>query len=561
VAELLIKNGAVYDPANRVEGDITDIAIRDGTIVESVGSGAQIIDAASMLVMAGGVDIHAHIAGAKVNAGRLMRPEDHFRDFEAKTSAARSGVGHSVPSIFTTGYRYARMGYTTVFEPATPPLETRHTHEELNDLPMLDTGCFPLFGNNSMIMEYLAAGKLEECAGYVAWMLHATKGYALKIVNPGGVEAWGWGKNVTDYDEQVPRYNITPREIVRGLCKVNKMLRLPHTIHLHPNNLGKPGNYETSIETLDSVRDLAEGKRSIHLTHIQFTGYGGRNWQSVSSEAPEIAKYVNTHDHVTLDMGQIIFTSTTTMTADGPFQFLLHTMSGNKWMNTDVEAETGSGIVPFVYKRSNSAHAVMWAIGLEAALLITDPWKIYLTTDHPNAGPFTEYPRIIAWLMSNKARSRVIAKLPRNARKRINLETVDRELTLSEIATMTRAATADALSLTKKGHLGVGADADVAVYPFKPREVDPSAEYKKVRRAFRRAALVVKAGEIVVKDGEVIKSFSGRTYWAKPHIEADVLEQVATELKSKFKKYYTVEFENYPISEDYLDHAFAVQGA
>jgi len=163
--------------------------------------------------------------------------------------------------------------------------------------------------------------------------------------------------------------------------------------------------------------------------------------------------------------------------------------------------------------------------------------------------------------MSNKARGRVIAKLPRNARRRTNLETVDRELTLSEIVIMTRAATADALSLKKKGHLGVGADADVAVYPFKPKEVDASAEYKKVRRAFRRAALVVKAGEIVVKDGEVVKSVSGRTYWAKPRIEDDVLKQVAAELKSRFREYYTVEFESYPISEDYLDHAFAVQGA
>ena len=37
MAELLIKNGAVYDPANRVEGDIMDIAIRDGKIVNEEG--------------------------------------------------------------------------------------------------------------------------------------------------------------------------------------------------------------------------------------------------------------------------------------------------------------------------------------------------------------------------------------------------------------------------------------------------------------------------------------------------------------------------------------------
>jgi len=94
--------------------------------------------------MPGGVDIHSHIAGAEVNAGRLLRPEDHVKDVEPKTAITRSGVGHSIPSTFTTGYRYARMGYTTVMNPAMPPLEARHTHEELDDTPIIDKATYPL---------------------------------------------------------------------------------------------------------------------------------------------------------------------------------------------------------------------------------------------------------------------------------------------------------------------------------------------------------------------------------------------------------------------------------
>ena len=88
-----------------------DIAVKDGKIVEKVNERkARKIDASGMIVMPGGVDIHCHIAGAEVNSGRLLRPEDHFRNFECKTHVTRSGVGHSIPSTFTTGYRYARMG-------------------------------------------------------------------------------------------------------------------------------------------------------------------------------------------------------------------------------------------------------------------------------------------------------------------------------------------------------------------------------------------------------------------------------------------------------------------
>ncbi|MFQ6074474.1 MAG: amidohydrolase family protein, partial [Candidatus Bathyarchaeia archaeon] len=78
MAELLIKNGFVYDPINKIDGEIMDIAMKDGKIVEKVeGNSVKVVDASGMIVMPGGVDIHSHIAGAKVNAGRMLRPEDH----------------------------------------------------------------------------------------------------------------------------------------------------------------------------------------------------------------------------------------------------------------------------------------------------------------------------------------------------------------------------------------------------------------------------------------------------------------------------------------------------
>src|SRR5271157_3497140 len=118
--DILIKNGLVFDPANGISGEKLDLYIHDGKIVDqaSVSGDAEIIDAAGRVVMPGGVDIHSHIAGAKVNMGRLFRPEDHWKDHVSLTAHGRSGTGYSVPSTFITGYRYANMGYTTVVEPA-----------------------------------------------------------------------------------------------------------------------------------------------------------------------------------------------------------------------------------------------------------------------------------------------------------------------------------------------------------------------------------------------------------------------------------------------------------
>ena len=550
--ELLIKNGFVYDPLNGVDGERMDIAVKDGKIVEKVGKGKKIIDASGMIVMPGGVDIHSHIAGPKVNSGRMLRPEDHFRDFEVKTDKTRSGVGRSVPSTFTTGYRYARMGYTTVMDPAMPPLKARHTHEELNDTPMIDKGSYPLLGDCWFVLEPLSKGLIEECAAYVAWTMEATRGYVIKLVNPGGLEAWGFGRNVRNIDDMVPNFNITPREIIQGLCKVNQLLHMPHTIHVHTNNLGKPGNYTTTLETMKCVENLAsDNKPVIHITHCQFSAFKGDDWYTFESGAEEIAKYVNTHSHVTTDMGQVVFGDTTTMTADGPFQYILYQLSHNKWINSDVETETSTGIVPFRYKRSSFVHATQWSIGLELALLIKDPWKIFMTTDHPNAAPFIKYPKIVSWLMSRTAREKLMKKINKRAQHKSLLPSIDREYTFSELAIATRAGQARSLGLKQKGHLGVGADADIAIYRIDPENVDPSKKYRLIRRAFKRAAYTIKGGEIVVKDGEITKSVNGKTFWVKPETSSSLME-IVPRLKEKFEDYYTVQYENYVVPEHHL---------
>ncbi len=178
MAEYLIKNGFVFDPVlGGIKGDRVDVAIKDGKIVETTAlSSPKVIDAAGKTVMAGGVDIHAHVAGPKVNIGRNFRPEDKLFGYKARSGIERMQGGFSVPTTIRTGYNYARMGgYTTVMEAAMPPLYARHTHEEMRDTPILDQGAYPVFGNNWFVLEYLKNHEIENAAAYIAWLLRATK--------------------------------------------------------------------------------------------------------------------------------------------------------------------------------------------------------------------------------------------------------------------------------------------------------------------------------------------------------------------------------------------------
>src|SRR5262245_8298368 len=558
---LKITNGTVYDPANGIDGVVQDIWIQDGKVIAPPAQPDvrpdKVLDATGLVVMPGGVDMHAHIAGPKVNVARKMRPEDKRKAPPIRrTPLTRSGTTGSVPSTFATGYLYAGLGYTTAFDAAIPPLGARHTHEEFHDTPVIDKGFFVLMGNNHYALMQIAAKEPEKLKAFAAWLLSSAKAYAIKLVNPGGVEVWKEGAdNVSGLDDEVPAVHVTPRQIIQGLAQTAMDLGLPHPVHIHCNNLGLPGNWATTHETMKAL----EGRRA-HLTHIQFHSYGGGpdDQGTFRSHVPALAEYVNAHPNLTVDVGQVLFGETTSMTGDGPLGYYLHKVTGRKWFNGDTEMEAGCGIVPIVYKDWSFVHALQWAIGLEWYLLVNDPWRVAMSTDHPNGGSFLAYPEIVQLLMDRTYRQEVLKRVHPRVREGVRatpdgprvltvLKDLDREYTLNEIAIITRAGPARLLGLTHKGHLGVGADADVAVYT-------PSAD----RRAmFELPRFVLKAGQVVVEQGEVRAEVYGPTL----HAATSYDEGAVADIKKWFESYYTIQFANYPVGEHYLAHgATAVSG-
>ena len=328
----------------------------------------------------------------------------------------------------------------------------------------------------------------------IAWWLEATGGYGVKLVNPGGVERWKRGDgNVSSLDDVVA--GVTPREVLAAIAGAVHELELPHPVHVHCNNLGVGGNWRTTLDTLDTM----EGRRA-HLAHLQFHAYGGKPGGKLRSRAPELAEYLGDHPEFSADVGQVMFGDAMTMTADAPVSERLRDITGGKWVNADTEVETGCGIVPFTYREKNYVHALQWGIGLELFLLSRDPWRLVLSTDHPNGGSFLSYPRLIRLLMDREFRNEQLRKANKKAiQSTVLLDDLDREYSLEEIAIITRAGPARLLGLRDKGHLGVGADADVTLY-------DDRADREEM---FATPRYVIKGGRVVVRDGELVEALAG----------------------------------------------------
>lgn len=500
-----VANGKVLDPANGEVAVERDVVVVDGRIAAADAAPASVetIDAKGGIVMAGGIDIHSHIAGGKTNIARLLMSEEQRAIREPQGPFCGCGGGLSTMTAHATGCRYAEMGYTAVFEPAMIGSNARHMHAEMGDIPFLDTGGYLVLGNDDRVLELIASGAPQaEVNDHVAWMLAATKTMAIKIVNPGGINAFKFNQRKLDLDEQNQRYEVTPRKVLTTLIKAVTELGLAHPIHLHGCNLGVPGNEQTTLDTIAAAEGLP-----LHLTHVQFHSYGTEGDRKFSSGAASIAEAVNKNPNISIDVGQVMFGQTVTASADFMSQYRNRGIaSPGRWIGMDIEMEAGCGIVPFAYKDKNFVNALQWAIGLELFLLIEDPWRVFLTTDHPNGGPFTTYPHLIRLLMDRAFREEQFAKLNKAARKASNLPSITREYTLEEIAIVTRAAPAKILGLTDRGHLGAGAVGDVVVYR---ENADREA-------MFSRADYVLKDGRVIVKDGEIVDLVYGRTHQVAP---------------------------------------------
>jgi formylmethanofuran dehydrogenase subunit A len=540
---LKIAGGTVHDPLNDVDGAVMDVFIQDGKVVAPPADPDvrpdRVLDAAGLVVMPGGIDLHSHVAGPKVNLARKMRPEDKRKAPPVRrTAITRSGTTGSVPSTFATGYLYAGMGYTTAFDAAIPPLGARHAHEEFHDTPVIDKGFFVLLGNNHYVLEQVAKGESERLRHFTAWLLGAARAYGMKLVNPGGVEQWKRGHdNVHSLDEPVEHYGTTARQIITALAQTAMDLGLPHPVHVHCNNLGLPGNWRTTLGTMQAL----EGRQA-HLTHVQFHSYGGdvNDQGKFSSKVTELADFVNAHPELTVDVGQVLFGETTSMTGDGPLGYFLHKVTGRKWTTADTEMEAGCGIVPITYKEKSFVHALQWAIGLEWYLLVKDPWRIAMSTDHPNGGSFLAYPEIVQLLMDRTYRQEILKRVHPRVLERSVLKDLDREYTLQEIAIVTRASPAKILGLAHKGHLGVGADGDVTIYT-------PGQDKKAM---FELPRYVIKAGRVVVEKGEIREDLYGPTLCVTPEFDEGAMPDV----KKWFESFYTIQFANYPVDEHYLTH-------
>ena len=479
---LKITGGRVYDPVNRVHGTVADILTDGQYIVDQfppdvVPRQVRPIDATGCIVMPGGVEIHTHIATPVIdsptpNEVNTLTLDDNW----------------PLPSTAQAADKYTAMGYTLAIEAAVSPHQAKPACQQLLQANNLDVGYLLELGNHKPIIKQLDHGDEQGALELVTSLLDSTGAYGIKLVNPGHTihcHHTGRYEEFTSVDQTLADTRVTPRQIMELMATASESLGLPHGPHLHCHRLGLPGNIEATLQSLGVFEN-----RRVHLAHAQFHVYGLTPTGSYTSAAPQLCDYLDKHPHVTLDVGQVVFGPAWVITEDIALRHRLEDTPETPSLLKNTDAPPP---FRFVYRPDDPVHSLQWAIGLEIVLSCRNLWQITLSVDHPNGGPFWAYPQIIAWLMNKSLRDEQLAAIHPNAAAQSHLKNIGRELTLEEIAIITRASPARALGLANKGHLGTGADADIAIYADQPADS---------QRMFANARHVIKSGRVVVEEGQ-----------------------------------------------------------
>ena len=368
----------------------------------------------------------------------------------------------------------------------------------------------------------------------MAWTINSSKCLGIKVINAGGTEAFKQGAESFGLDDVVPAYGISSRKILQSLNTANENLKIPHPLHVHCNNLGMPGNVETALDTIEA----SDGRR-MHLAHVQFYGYGKEGKRGFSSGAIKLSDSINKNKNITVDIGQVMFQKTVTISSDILRQFQARNHANPKKFIISQVEDGGGGIVPYHYKPNNFVNAMQWMIGLELFLLIKDPWRVFLTTDHPNGAPFTSYPKLFRLLMDLDFRNEQILKINPFSQKQSNIQNIKRTYDLYEIAIMTRASPAKLLGLDDRGNLKPGSIADISIY-------DPS---KPIDEMFEKAFLVFKNGENIVNNGKILKFKKGRTQ----SLKLDYEKSICNDLQKWFDKYYSLDLDTFSVDQNFFE--------
>ncbi len=532
--KLIIKNGIIFDPFNKIEGEIKDILIEDGVIVEkfSAESDVKIIDAKDKTVIPAALEIHAHFAAQQVNWARLLgKSNDKFMEYWKGLT-----LEHVAKS-------YIANGYTFILEASVFPSLASQTIFNFKQLPVLDKAMLLNVSNLWPLQLEFQRGKIEEMGVFLSDMLNKTKGFGFKVYNPFESEDWNFKALRDDLSNKGKLYNFSALAVYKNLTKCNEHLGLPHSIHAHIEGYETEQAKLNLIKVLEMIEKLnlsSNSEQNSELARSQVFHVAHASSLNIDGNNDELLGHVNNSNLIDLDLGFISFNDINPLiTSD---RRLINQIAksreldnSKKIIRSAVEFEGDAFATLRSFDKKNELHCTLWANAINLALLVKNKWQLQFSLNYPNYGDVNDVPEIATWLLSTDARARFVESLSLNGQASELINEDKGVLTFNDYVIITRESPAKSLGLgTIKGNLGVDADGDLNILDLNMNDIEANKDYNSIKQALSNIEYVIKGGQVIKKRDKIDLSTRGKIFHAK-----QTEEKENSAILAKKREFYT----------------------
>jgi len=551
--KIIIKNGLVFDPINNIDGEIKDILIESGKIIEKFSNEKDIkeINAKGKTVIPSAIDIHSHVASQQVNWARLLGVNnDKFKE-----------IWHGL-TLKNIARNYISNGYTFILEANVFPSLAKQTVFNFKQLPVLDKAMLLNISNLWPLELEFQRGKIDEMAIFLSDLLSKTYGFGFKVYNPFENETWNL-RELRDSVSQTGRlYNFSALDVYENVVKCVETIGLPHSAHAHIEGYEKQVGKDNLITVLEKIKSLnldASQKTDSHIKRNQIFHVAHANSYNYDNDNENLINFLNENQNFDVDLAFVGFNKINPLiTSD---RGLINSMLTNnilenphKLICSAVEFEGDSFVSMRSFDKGTYQDCILWANALDLALNTKNKLQVSLTLNFPNYANVNDIPDIATWLVSKEARENFMKDMNNQFIKNNSLQDNEKVLSFSEFVTITRVSPAKSLGLGNiKGNLGKGADGDINILDLDINEIDISKNYQNLKKALSNIEYVIKSGKIVKKEEDINLNHQGSIFWSSGKIEIEGKEFILAKKKEFYQKYSSMFYDSYKI---FIDERF-----
>ncbi|UCC18517.1 MAG: amidohydrolase family protein [Promethearchaeota archaeon] len=546
--KLIIKNGLVFDPINNINGEIKDILIESGKIVEKFSNQKDVreVIAKGKTVIPSAIDIHTHIASQQVNWVRLLGAnKSNFEEIWNRLTLRK------------IARNYISNGYTFILEANVFPSLAKHTIFNFKQLPVLDKAMLLNVSNLWPLELEFQRGKIDEMAVFLSDLLSKTYGFGFKVYNPFENETWNLRELKEDVSKTGRLYNFSALDVYENLVKSVERLGLPHSVHAHIEGYESDIGYVNLFTVLEKIKSLnlePYQRLNSNFKRDQIFHIAHANSYSQNGDNKRLIEFLNENQNFDIDTAFIGFNQVNPLiTSDRRLinSMLTENITDNpkKLITSAIEFEGDSFVSMRNFSKNNFHDCVLWANALDLALNVKNKMQVSFSLNFPNYANITDVPEIATWLLSTEARENFMSGMNKEFLQKNIIHDNEKVLNFSDFISITRISPAKSLGLGNiKGNLDKGADGDINILDIDVSEINISKDHQKLKKALSNMEYVIKAGNIIKKEEFIDLDPHGLIFWSKGKPKLDGAEFLIAKKKEFYQKYSSMFYESLKIT-------------